>query len=570
MIYTDYEIVIVWGGMAGLSAAIKAHDAWKKVAIISKVYALRSHSIAAQGWINAALGNTPEGENDSAELHGYDTVKWSDWLGDQDAIELMTKEAINVVYELENWGCPFSRTEDWRIMQRPFWAESSVRTCYAADRTGHAIMNTLFEQVTKRWIKLFEEFHVVKAVRSEEKIEGVIVIDKSNWELHSFISPVVIYATGWPGRVYSNTTNALINTWETHSHALDLWIWLKDMEMIQFHPTSLYWWTGILISESVRGEWWILLNSEWEQFMERYAPEVKELAARDVVARAILTEIQEWRWIKWDFWEYINLDVRHLWAEKIKKRLPWIRNITMNFAWVDPIKSPIPVVPGHHYTMWWIDSNIKCETELSWFYVAWECANVSVHGANRLGWNSLLDVNVFGRIAWLEAVKYLKNTKKSDEKIIKKEMWEMFTNIEELREKTIWEDHYEIKRELWKIMTNLVWPFRTEEWLKEAIEQIEELQYRAKNIKIKYTWKVFNDDLLDALWLEWNINIWYAIAKSALAREESRWAHTRIDFPERDDEKFMKHIIFKLKDWKSSIDYKPVKVTKWPAEKRGY
>lgn len=570
MINNDYEIVIVWGWMAWLSAAIKAHDAWKKVAIISKVYALRSHSIAAQWWINAALCNTPKWKNDSAELHAYDTVKWSDWLWDQDAIEKMTSDAIKTIYELENWGCPFSRTSKWKIMQRPFGGESSVRTCYAADRTGHAIMNTLFEQVTKRKIKLFEEYQSIKLIKSETKIEWIIVINKSNWEVSAFAAPIIIYATGGPGRVYSQTTNALINTWETHGHALEVWVALKDMEMIQFHPTCLYGGTWILISESVRWEWWILLNSKWEQFMEKYAPKVKELATRDVVARAILTEIKEGRWIKWSVWEYINLDIRHLWAEIIKKRLPWIRSISMNFAWIDPIETPIPIIPGHHYTMWWIDSNIKCETSLNWFYVAWECACVSVHWANRLGWNSLLDVNVFGRIAWIEAAKKVNKMWEVDLKLVEEALTIEQDKIRKLLEKSEWVDHYDIKRKLWEIMTNNVWVFRNEESLKTAINEIEKLKKIAKNIKLQHNWKVFNEELLDALSLMWNINTGYAIACSALHRKESRWAHSRIDFPQRDDKNFMKHTLFKLIDDSPIIESSEVVITKWPAEKRTY
>ncbi len=570
MINADYDIVIVWGGMAGLSAAIKAHDAWKKVAIISKVYALRSHSIAAQWWINAALWNVPGSENDTPELHAYDTVKGSDWLGDQDAIEKMTSDAIETIYELENWGCPFSRTPEGKIMQRPFWGESSIRTCYVADRTGHAILNTLFEQVTKRKIKLFEEFYSTKIIRSKEKVEWIVVVNKANWEVWAFAAPVIIYATWGPWRVYSTTTNALINTWETHGQALDVWVALKDMEMIQFHPTSLYWWTWILISESVRWEWGKLINSEGKQFMEKYAPEAKELATRDVVARAILNEIKEGRWIKWDSWEYINLDIRHLWAEKIKKRLPWIRVISMNFAWIDPIDTPIPIIPGHHYTMWWIDSNIKWETSLPWFYVAWECASVSVHWANRLWWNSLLDVNVFGRIAWIEASKNIDKLWEVNLKIVEEALIEEENKIQTLLDKKDGENHYDIKRELWEIMTNNVWVFRREDNLKEAIEKIESLLKKSDDIKLSHKGKIFNEELIDALSLKWNIKTAYAIAKSALYRKESRWAHTRIDFPKRDDKNFMKHTLFSLKDGKTSIKSKKVVITKWPTEERTY
>jgi len=570
MINSDYDVVIVGGGMAGLSAAIKAHDAGKKVAVISKVYALRSHSIAAQGWINAALGNVPGSENDNSELHAYDTVKGSDWLGDQDCIEKMTSDAIETIYELENWGCPFSRTPEGRIMQRPFWGESSIRTCYVADRTGHAIMNTLFEQITKRKIKLFEEYYSTKIIKSNKKVEWIVVVNKATWEVWAFSAPVIIYATGGPGRVYSSTTNALINTGETHGQVLDAWVALKDMEMIQFHPTSLYGWTWILISESVRGEGGKLINSEGKQFMARYAPEVKELATRDVVARAILTEIKEWRWIKWDVWEYINLDIRHLWAENIKKRLPWIRAISMNFAWIDPIDTPIPIIPGHHYTMWWIDSNIKWETSLPWLYVAGECACMSVHWANRLGWNSLLDVNVFGRIVWVESAKKVDELWKNDLEIVEKALLEEEVKIKKLLENKSWENHYALNRELWEIMTNNVGVFRDEEVLKEAIKKIEQLLEKSENIKLSHSWKVFNEELIDALSLNWNIKTALAIASSALFRQESRWAHTRVDFPKRDDKKFMKHTLFSLKNNKPSIKTKNIVITKWPAEERTY
>jgi len=558
-----FDIVIVGGGMAGLRAAIAAHDAGKKVALISKVYALRSHSIAAQGGINAALGNVDP--DDTTEAHAFDTVKGSDWLGDQDAIERMTADAPQCVYELENWGCPFSRTEDGRIMQRPFGAESYARTCYAADRTGHAIMNTLFEQVTKREIPLFEEYLVTNLIHQNNHVQGLLVLNKSTGEITAFEAPIVIFATGGAGRVYSQTTNALINTGGFFGMTLDAGVGLKDMEMIQFHPTTLYGGTGILISESVRGEGGILLNSEGERYMEKYAPETKELAARDVVARANLTEILEGRGIEG---KYVHLDIRHLGAEKIKKRLPGIRAIAMNFAGIDPIEKPIPIIPGHHYTMGGIDSSITGETSLEGFYAVGECAAVSVHGANRLGGNSLLDVIVFGKIGGEEAAK--KILPKGDSSFIQKRLEEEKQHIENLLKREKGENHYQVREELGEVMTRYAGVFREKEGLEKAIQSIEDLQKRAKNIVVTHKGKIFNEDLEDALELDGMLKLGLAIASSALYREESRGAHSRKDFPNRDDEKWLKHTIFKLQKEKIIFEKKPVTITKWAPVKRTY
>ena len=565
---TDFDVVIVGGGLAGLRAAIAAHDSGKKVAVLSKVHALRSHSIAAQGGINAALGNTPEGAGDTPDAHAFDTVKGSDWLGDQDAIELLANDAPARVYELENWGCPFSRTPEGKIMQRPFGAESFARACYAADRTGHAIMSTLFEQVMKRGITLFEEYLVTKVVRSDQKVEGLIALNKATGELTAFAAPAIIFATGGAGRVYSQTTNALINTGGFFGMVLDIGVGVKDMEMIQFHPTTLYGGTGILISESVRGEGGFLLNANGERYMERYAPETKELAARDIVARANLLEILEGRGVEG---KYVHLDIRHLGAEKIKKRLPGIRAICQNFAGLDPIKEPIPVIPGHHYTMGGIDVSLAGETNVPGFFAVGECACLSVHGANRLGGNSLIDTIVFGKITGEEAAKQSESLGKVSEQHVQEVLDQENASVQALLEREEGENHYAIREELAETMTLYAGVFREAEGLTKAIKKIEELRERASNSAITHKGKAFNQDLEDALELDGMLKLGHTICHAALERTESRGAHSRKDYPQRDDANWLKHVVIKFDaNGKESIEKKSVTITKWPPEKRSY
>ncbi|MFW6144970.1 MAG: FAD-dependent oxidoreductase, partial [Candidatus Natronoplasma sp.] len=411
----EHDVVIIGGGLSGLRAALAAGKEGADVAVLSKVHPLRSHSVAAQGGINASLGNVPEAEDDDWEDHAFDTVKGSDYLADQNAVEVMCKDAEDVVLELEHMGTVFSRLEDGRIAQRPFGGAGVPRTCYAADRTGHNLLNTLFEQTVAESLDFYNEYFVTSLVVEDEKIQGCTAWDIERGGLVGFTSQVVVLATGGYGRIYNRSTNALINTGDGAHLAYEVGVPLEDMEFIQFHPTTLYG-SNILMTEGARGEGGYLKNEEGERFMKDYAPEAMELAPRDIVARAIITETEEGRAFE-D--EYVHLDLRHLGKEKIEERLPGIRQIAQDFAGLDPVEEPIPVQPGQHYSMGGIDVNVNGETEIDGLYAVGECACVSVHGANRLGGNSLLETVVFGRRAGKKIGENLRR-KERDEGAIKK------------------------------------------------------------------------------------------------------------------------------------------------------
>ncbi|MFW9944105.1 MAG: FAD-dependent oxidoreductase, partial [Candidatus Sifarchaeia archaeon] len=393
----SHDVLVIGAGLSGLRAAIEIAKE-VDVAVLSKVYPLRSHSVAAQGGINASLG-----DQDSWEAHAFDTVKGSDYLADQDAVELMAKEAPRAVIENEQWGTAFSRTDDGKIAQRPFGGAMFPRTCYAADRTGHNLLHTTYEQALRLGVIFYHEWFLTSLVQSEGKICGVTAIEIATGEIHGFKAKAVVMATGGFGRVYGYSTNALINTGDGAAVALRAGVPLKDMEFVQFHPTTLYP-SGILITEGARGEGGYLVNTRGERFMDRYAPKQMELAPRDIVARAIQTEINQGRGVKDS---YVHLDLTHLGREKILERLPGIREISMFFAGVDPIESPIPVRPGQHYSMGGIHCDKNGVTAISGLYALGETACMSVHGANRLGGNSLLETLVFGRLVGQKAKEYV-------------------------------------------------------------------------------------------------------------------------------------------------------------------
>ncbi|MEI6726051.1 MAG: FAD-binding protein, partial [Actinomycetes bacterium] len=389
-----HQLIVVGGGLAGLRAAVEARADGIDVAILSQVHPGRSHSGAAQGGINAALANHPEGHDDTPEKHAFDTVKGSDYLADQDAAIQMTSDAPGVIFEMDHWGCPFSRFDDGRIAQRPFGGAGYPRTCYGADKTGHYLLHCLVERAYERQIKMYVEVFVTSLIVVDGACRGVVAYDMIRGGFEAFTADAVIMATGGAGRLYSNSTNAIISTGGGAAIAYHAGVPVKDMEFIQFHPTGLYT-TNILMSEGARGEGGYLVNGEGERFMARYAPKAMELAPRDITSRSITTEILEGRGIGGK--DFVYLDLRHLGAEKILERLPGIRDLAIHFEGVDPIEEPIPITPCQHYTMGGIDTDVDGRTVMPGFYAAGECACVSVHGANRLGGNSLLETIVFGR-----------------------------------------------------------------------------------------------------------------------------------------------------------------------------
>ena len=554
-----HDVVIVGAGLAGLRACIELRKRGVDAVIVSKVYPTRSHSGAAQGGVNAAFD-----ENDSWESHFFDTVKGSDYIGDQDAIEILTSEAPANILELQKMGVVFNRNDDGGIAQRPFGGQSFPRSCYYADAVGHMMLHGLFDNVLKYDTKIIYEYFVTSLVVDNGKISGVAAYDIKEGKFHGIAAKAVLFATGGYGQVYSSNTNALINTGDGMSVAIKAGVPLMDMEFVQFHPTTLKS-TGILVTEGARGEGAYLLNSLGVRFMSKYAPKAMELAPRDVVARAEQTEINEGRGVD----GAILLDVRHLGKEKIMEKLPQIMQLSIDFEGVNPIYEPIPIRPGAHYSMGGIKTDNNGRTVVEGFYSAGESACVSVHGANRLGGNSLLDTIVFGRRAGIDIADYIKNVdfSKFDESTVKRDE-EIFENIKKSAGK---ERHGLLKTELQEDMRKNVGVFREESLMKKAIEKIEELKERAKNVGVDDKSHLFNTDIIEAFEFKNILLIAEIIAKGAVMRQESRGAHYRNDFPERDDEKWLKHTIAKLNS-KGGIDFdfSPVKITKFKPQPRTY
>jgi succinate dehydrogenase / fumarate reductase flavoprotein subunit len=556
-----HDVLVIGAGLAGMRAAIAAHDAGADVAIVSKLHPTRSHSGAAEGGINAALGNASE---DDPETHAYDTVKGSDYLGDQDAIEILCNEAPGDVYELENWGAVFSRTEDGRIAQRPFGAAGAPRTAYAADITGHVLLQVLYEQLVKRDILVYEEFFAWRLVVNDHRCQGVICWDLLNGGLKTVGAKTVILATGGAGRLYVGTTNAYACTGDGMSMALRAGVALKDMEMMQFHPTTLAP-TGVLITEGCRGEGAFLLNSEGDRFLKHYAPNAMELASRDVISRAEQTEIDEGRGVDGN----VLLDLRHLGAEKILERLHGTRELSMVFAGVDPIHEPIPVRPGAHYHMGGIDTDVWGKTALEGLYAAGEVACVSVHGANRLGGNALMETITFGRRAGNHAAEWaLAHTTVEVPESAERDAER---DLRELLDRTDGERPWRIRDELAQTMHENFGVFRREEQMEREGEIVADLRERYRRVVVEDKGTLFNSDLTQALELEFMLELADCMVVSGLARKESRGAHARPhDFPARDDENFMRHTIVTWADGAPKLNWKPVTMTKWQPQERTY
>jgi succinate dehydrogenase / fumarate reductase, flavoprotein subunit len=563
----SHDVFVIGGGLAGLRAALEIKKAGRSVAILSKVHPLRSHSIAAQGGINAALANANVPVKDTWERHAFDTIKGADYLADQDAAELMCREAIERVIEMEHWGTLFSRTKEGKIAQRPFGGAGFPRTCYAADRTGHNLLHVLYEQITGLFIPVYEEWYALSLIVEEGRCVGLLALDFIDGKIVLFRTDAIVLATGGYGRIYQKSTNAIINTGGGCYLAYQAGVPLEDMEFVQFHPTSLFG-TNILMTEGARGEGAYLFNAEGERFIKRYVPQLMELGPRDIVARAIQTEIDEGRAFEGG---YVHLDLRHLGEAKIKDLLPGIRQIALDFAGVDPVTHPIPIQPAQHYSMGGIPTNLDGETPLTGLFAAGECACVSVHGANRLGGNSLLDTLVFGARAGKKASETGETDKKGPNAVLLRDHWNAFhAHLEEIFSRKEGEACFQVRDEMKSLMTSHVGIFRRESTLSAARDTIRQLKERSRKIPVRQRGLAFNYELVQYLELEAMLHVAEVITAGALSRKESRGAHFRVDYPARDDDHWLRHTLaFQTPDG-PRLEYKDVTITNYPPKERTY
>ena len=571
----QYDVVIVGAGGAGMRAAIEAGP-HAKTAVISKLFPTRSHTGAAQGGMAAALANV---EEDSWEWHTFDTVKGGDYLVDQDAAEILAKESVQAVIDLENMGLPFNRTPDGKIDQRRFGGHTRDhgkapvrRSCYAADRTGHMILQTLYQNCVKLGIEFYNEFYVLDLVMNDGKPAAVVAYELATGDLHVFAGKSIVFATGGFGKIFKTTSNAHTLTGDGVGIIWRKGLPLEDMEFYQFHPTGLAG-LGILLSEAARGEGGILRNASGERFMERYAPTIKDLAPRDMVARAMANEVREGRGAGPNK-DYVLLDLTHLPPEVIDAKLPDITEFARTYLGVEPYTEPVPVFPTAHYAMGGIPTNIKAEVlsdnkkVVPGLYAAGECACVSVHGANRLGTNSLLDINVFGKRAGIYAVEYAKTAKHVP--VPKNAVEETVALLDHMRNATGTEKVAVLRKELQDTMDLNAQVYRTEESLNEALAKIAELRKRYENVQVQDKGMRFNTDLLEAVELGFLLDLAEVLVVTAKERRESRGGHFREDYPERNDNKFMVHSMAYKKGSKIKIDWKPVTITNYQPMERKY
>ena len=558
-----WDTVIVGSGLAGLRAAISLEGS--KVAVLSRVHPLRSHSVAAQGGINAALKNVPEGAKDSIEQHTCDTVKGSDFLADQSSVATFCEQAPSIVYEMEHWGTPFSRLSDGRIAQRPFGGADMPRTCYAADRTGHHLLHTLYGQVRKRNITIFDEFVVLSLAQSDGRIHGVVGINVASGEIMGFRAKSVIMAAGGYGRVFRDSTNALINTGAGIAIAYQAGASIKDLEFVQFHPTTLLG-TSILITEGARGEGGYLKNVKGDRFMSTYAPNTMELAPRDIVARAITTEIQNGHGFPGG---NVELDLRHLGSEKICERLPGIREIALDFAGIDVCDTPLPVLPGQHYSMGGIDVDVQGRTSIDGLFACGECACVSVHGANRLGGNSLLETLVFGKIVGKTAANFNRSAgQEPSSKQVAQATKELSQNIDHLANGKY--SAAELREQMTSVLMDRAGVFRNKQDLSTLRQDLRQLADDARRIKVESRSARFNGGLITALELPMMLDVAAIIVEGALARTESRGSHFRTDHPDRDDGNWLKHTIATKGASGSQLTYSDVDLSLYEPKERTY
>lgn len=563
-----HDLVIVGAGIAGLRAAIEASrvsGGKLDIAVVSKTHPLRSHSVAAQGGTAAVL--RPDDDFDS---HAWDTVKGADFLADQDAVELFVRRAPGEILQLEHWGMPWSRRDDGMINQRPFGGHSYPRACFAADKTGFYEMTTLYDAMLRYDnITVYDEWFATGILIEDGSFKGITAISMRDGNFHVIAAKAGIIATGGAGRIYKFTTFSHSTTGDGMAMAYRAGLALKDMEFVQFHPTGLVP-SGILITEGARGEGGHLKNNRGERFMRRYAPERMELAPRDVVARAEMREILDGRGFEGpEGLDYVQLDLTHLGAERIYTRLSGIREVTMRFTGIDPVEEPIPVRPVAHYSMGGIHTDLYGATEVRGLWAAGEVACVSIHGANRLGTNSTADCLVYGAITGEEAAKYAMN-RNPDLSISSELVEEEEGRVNDILSRRGGENPFQIRRELRETMDKYVYVFRTEEGLREAVRKIRELKERFRNITVEDRSKIFNTNFTEVLEIDNMLTIAEVVAVSALARTESRGAHYRLDYPERDDENWLKHTLAYFTPEGPRLDYLPVKITRWKPTERKY